>query len=291
METVMAETAYKTAYLDEWVHGFEDMASVLRATTITETYPMASGAQSAVFLVADSGSATAKTRGANGLIPARADNQTQNTCNLAEYHDLTRKTGFNVFASQANQRQMMQKTGMAVINRQMDDLIIAELDTFTNDTGTAAKATLDMVIHAQTILGNNFVDVTDEDNLFCVVSPAFRGYMMQTTEFASGDYVEVKPFNGPARKFWRWMGLNWIVHPRLTGSVGAGGAGTSEQCFMYHRNSIGHAANVGHAKAKIGYDDEQDYSFARHSVYMGAKKLQNAGCVMMKHDASAYAAS
>lgn len=286
----MADTAFQTKYRSEFIHGFEDMASVLRATGVTETYPLTDGAQSAVFLVADSGSATAKTRGANGLIPARADSQTQNTCTLAEYHDLTRKTGFNVIASQGNQRRMMMETGMAVINRQMDDLIIAQLDTLTNDTGTAAVPTIEMFIHAQAILGNNFVDITDEDNLFCVISPAVRGYLMQATEFASGDFVTVKPYNGPAKKFWRWMGVNWIVHPRLTGSVGAGSAGSSVQNFMFHRNALGVAANVGFAKAVAGYDEEQDYSWARHSVFMGAKLLQNSGGVMIKTDDSAYAA-
>lgn len=283
----MAETAYQKEYRQSFIHGFEDMQSRLRATTTTHTQIKGN---EAIFLTADSGSATATTRGANGLITARADSLTQNTCTLAEWHDLVRKTGFNIFASQGDQKKIMQETSMAVINRKIDDDIIAQLDTATNDTGTAAKASLDMVVMAKVILGNNFVPTEDEDNLFGVISPAFNGYLMQIKEFASAEYVESKPFVGPSRKYKRWYGVNWIEHPRLTGSIGAGSTSASEQCFMFHRNAIGHAVDKGGIQTPVGYDEEQDYSYARVSVYMGSKLLQNAGVVMMKHDGSAYAA-
>lgn len=261
--------------------------SVLRQTCVREG--VIKGNQ-CVFDVVDSGSATAATRGVNGLIPARSDNNTQNTCLLQEWHDLVRKTNFNVFASQGNQRAIMQKTSMAVVNRKIDDLIIAQLDTATNDTGAAAKASQDMVVYAKTILGNNFVDLTDEDNLFGVISPAFAGYLEQIPEFASADYVAVKILDGPTRRFRRWSGVNWIIHPRLTNSVGAGGSGSSEQCFMYHRDAMGCGIDKSGLDAPVGYDSEQAYSWARTSINMGAKKLQNSGIVMMKHDASAYVA-
>jgi len=283
----MADTAFQTQYRQEFVLGFEDRQSVLRATCVQEA--VIKGNQ-AVFLVADSGSASANTRGVDGLIPARGDSNTQNTCTLQEWHDLVRKTNFNIFASQGDQRRLMQITSMGVVNRKIDDLIIAQLDTATNDTGTAQKASLDLVVYARTILGNNFVDITDEDNMFGVISPAFEGYLMQIPEYASADYVEVKPFTGPARRFRRWMGINWICHPRLTGSVGAGSAGTSEQCFLYHRDAMGCAVNKDGLDTPVGYNEEQAYSYARVSIDMGAKKLQNNGIVMMKHNAGAYVA-
>jgi len=284
----MAATAYQKQYRQEAVMGFEDGSSTLRATTVTETVIKGN---EAIFLVADSGSANAVTRGANGLIPARADNLTQNTATLAEWHDLVKKPRFNIFASQGNQNRIMQRTAMNVINRRIDDDIIAQLDTATNDTGDALKASLDMVVKSRTILGNNFVDLTDEDNIFGLISPAFEGYMMQVKEFASAQYVEVKPFAGKARRFRRWMGVNWLVHSRLSGSIGAGSDSTTEKCYMYHRDAIGHAADVDGMNTAIGYDEEQDYSFCRMSVFMGSKLLQNGGIVQMKHDGSAYAAA
>ena len=37
----------------------------------------------------------------------------------------------------------------------------------------------------------------------------------------------------------------------------------------------------------VGYDDEQDYSYARCSNFTGAKLLQQNGIVQFLHDASA----
>lgn len=283
----MAETAYQTQYRQEFIAGFEDRQTILRATCVQEANVRGN---EAVFLVVDSGAATAQTRGVNGLIAARADNNTQTTVTLQEWHDLVRKTDFNILSSQGDQRRIMQMTTMAVMNRKLDDLVIAQLDTATNDTGTAAQASLDMVVYARTILGNNFVDLTDEDNIFGLITPAFEGYLMQTKEYASAEYVEVKPLTGPARRFRRWMGINWMVHPRLTNSIGAGGTSASEQCYLYHRNSIGCAVHKDGIDTAIGYDEEQAYSYCRVSAHIGVKLLQNSGVVMMKHDGSGYAA-
>jgi hypothetical protein len=136
------------------------------------------------------------------------------------------------------------------------------------------------------ILGNNGVPVEEEDNLFFVASHAARAYLMQIPEFTKGgEYVEVKPLAGPARRFYRWAGFNWIFHPLVPG-VGT----TSETCFAYHRDAIGHAVNTGDMSALAGYHQEQDYSWARTTVFMGSQLLQNIGVVQVPHDGSAYAA-
>ena len=284
----MADTAFQIQYRQEFVNGFEDRQSILKSMCVQEAD--VKGNQ-ATFLVADSGSAIAVTRGVNGLIPARADSLTQTTATLIEYHDLVRKTEFNILSSQGDQRRIMQETSMGVINRRLDNSIIAALDGGTNNTGAAAVASLDLVVWARTILGNNQVPLWDEENLFAVVSPAFDGYMMQTPEYASADYVEVKPFTGPARRFRRWSGFNWAVHGRLTNSVGAGGTGASEQCFFFHRNAIGCAVHKQGINASVGFDDQQAYSWARTSVDIGAVLLQNSGLVVALHNAAGYAAT
>ena len=275
--------AFQTRYRNELILGFEDRLSRLRSTVITEGEV---NANQFVFLVSDSGGATATTRGADGLLVARDDNQTQTTITMKEWHDLVRKTRFNIFSSQGNQLALMQTTAMGVINRKIDDDIIAALDTASNDMGAATTASLELVTKAATILGDNTVDIEDEDSMFALVSPGFRGELLQIPEFASGEYVEIKPLVGPARKFWRWAGFNWIVHPRLTGSVGAGSTGASEKCYFYHRNSIGHGMDTDGFNSEIGYVGEHDYSFARMTTFMASAKLQNKGIVQALHDNS-----
>ena len=280
----MAETAFQTQYRQEHIQSFERRQSVLRTCTTTEA--VISG-NTAVFLVAGSGAATAVTRGVNGLIPSRADDLTQNSCTLSEWHDLVRKTGFNVFGSQGNQRKIMQETTMAVLNRKIDAQIITELETGTNDTGTAVTATLNLWVKAKTILAVNNAG----GGMVCAaITPAFHGYLSQIPEFSSADYVNVKPYaattNDDVIQVFRWHGVYTIVHTGLTGL-----ATSAEKCLMWNAKAIGHAADSSGMKTPVGYDDEQDYSYARASMYMGAKLLQNAGVVVINHDGSGFAAS
>lgn len=282
----MADTAFQIQYRQEFIQGFEQTQSLLRGTTVTDAVIKG---QQAVFLVADSGDATAVTRGVNGLIPARGDNLQQNTCTLGEWHDLVRKDNFNVFASQGDQRLIMQKTTMAVINRKIDSQIITELNTATNDTGAAVTGSISLLTKAQVILGNNAVPWDNWITLLC--TPALLGYLRQAPEFSNFQYVNNKPYEmGPDWRdqpvAYRWDNMMIISHPNLPG------AGTNaEKCFMYHRNAIGHAADTKGMQTPVGYNEEQDYSFARASMYMGAKLLQNSGVCVINHDGSGFAAS
>ena len=276
----MAESAPQIQYRSELVAEFEEGMSWLRQTTVTEA--VIKGNQ-ATFLVAGSGGAAAVTRGVNGLIPARADDLTQSTATLVEWHDLVRKTRFNIFQSQGDQRALMQATTRKVLNRRIDADIVAQLDTATNNLGAATTMSLSVIGKALTTLGENEVPTEEEDKLWAVATPAVRGYLLQLPEFASKDYVEVAFLNGPARRVIRWAGFNWIFHPNLTG-VGT----ASEKCYFYHRDAIGSAFDSGEGlNTAIGYDDEQDYSFARASSFTGSKLLQQSGIVQFLHDASA----
>lgn len=285
----MTDTAFQNAYRNEFVIGFEQHQSLLRDTCTTETIVKG---QTCIFLVADSGSAKAKTRGTNGLIPARADNNTQYTCTLEEWHDLVRKTGFNVFASQGDQRQIMQMTSMGVVNRKTDDQIITELATATHTTGAAVVGGVSLFTKARVILGNNAIPW--DGNVACLVTPAFLGYLEAAPEFTKAEYVDLRPYAGAENasfkdkppQAYRWRNCWIIEHPNLPG------AGTNaEQCFLYHKSSIGHAMDTKGMQTPVGYDEEQDYSWARVSAYMNAKLLQNSGVVVINHDGSAFAAS
>ncbi|RWL14881.1 MAG: hypothetical protein EOR57_31540 [Mesorhizobium sp.] len=278
----MAIEAAMIQYKKDFVPAFEQKMSLLKMTTTKET--VLSGNQ-ATFLVSGSASDVAVTRGTNGQIPYGNPTNSQVTATLVEKHAPYELTGFNVFASQGDQIKVMRNESIAVINRDIDLTLLAELANATQDfgTGTASLAT---ITGAQAILGNSDVDVEEEENMFAIISPAFRGYLLQTTEFASGDYVDMKPFNSPARKMFRWAGINWIVSSRITGLGTA-----SEICYMFHRRAIGYAINVGEEKIEADYDKKQDLSWSRATVYHGAKILQNTGIVKITHDGSAFVAT
>ena len=281
----MADSAFQTQFRQEFIAGFEQRQSLLRDSVTTEV--MVKG-QQVTFLIADSGGAEAVTRGLNGRIPGRPDNLTQVTGTLQEWHDKPERTGFNLFVSQGDGRRIMQETAMGVINRKIDDTIIDQLNTATNNTGSAAIGSLALSIKALTKLQNN--DVPMDGRITALITPAYLGYLLQTKEFANADYITKRPIDtGEAGwkdspGFYSWMGVKWIVHPNLPGK------GTNaEKCFMYHRSAIGHAAPSELIQTYADYNKEDDYSYARCTAYMCGKLLQNSGVIVINHDGSALA--
>lgn len=282
----MVDIVFQTQYRDEFIAAFEQHQSLLRDTVTTEA--VIKGNQ-AVFLVSGSGDAEAVTRGVSGLIPARSDDQTQNTCTLSEQHDLVRKTGFNVFASQGNQRAIMQMTTLAVINRKIDDQITTVLDTGTVTIGSASTIpSVSLFQNGRVKLSN--ASVPWDSNITLLCQPSFLAYLEQAPEFASADYISMRPYAGDDPSWrdqpmaYRWRNALIIEHPNLPGK-----GTSSEISFMYHKNAVGHAADTAGMQSPVGYDEEQDYSFARCTMYMGAVLLQNTGVVVITADGSAYA--
>ncbi len=262
---------------------------MLRDTVTTEAVIKGN---TAVFLVAGSGAATAVNRGTNGLIPARADDLTQNSVVLQEWHDLVRKTGFNIFASQGNQRAIMQMTSVAVLNRKTDSLIVGALDSGSIGIGTGGAGgtipNVSFVMNGMVKLQN--AGVPWDGNICLLCQPSFLAYLMQATEFASAEYIKAEPYNNEGAT-WRdkpraydWMGIMVISHPNLTGR-----GTSSESSYMYHKSSLGHAMDTSGLNTPVGYFEEQDYSWARATGFQGAKVLQNTGIVVLTHDGSAYA--
>jgi len=287
----MPGAAPQIQYRDEFVAAFGQRQSLLADVATREA--VLKGNQ-ATFLVASS-AGTAVTRGVNGLIPTNDNSNTQTTATLVEKHDLREMTGFNIFQSQGDQRAIMQMNTMSVINRDIDNVILTELGQTTLDTGGAVTASLSLVSIAIASLQVN--GCPWDGNVFAVISPAFLMYLMAVKEFSSADWVNVKPgvqFPGwtaydnkkSGQGWYDWMGVKWIVSNQVAG-VGT----ASETCLMFHRAAIGYAVDTKGVDSAIGYDEKQQMSWARCSLFHGAKMLQNNGIVRMMHNGSAFVAS
>ena len=274
----MSDTAFQTKFRQETIAGFEKRQSLARRAVTTECE--INGNQ-ATFLVADSGGATAVTRGVDGDLPTRPDNLNQYTATLKEWHDVPERTGFNIYASQGNGRAIMQETCVSVINRKIDEEIHTELATATLTWGSAATVTLLLVAKAKTILANNFA--TKDARVFALITPAFHGYLMGLTQFTSADYVKNDQFGGVSKDdAFEGYGVTWIVDAALPG------VGSAEStCFMFSKNAIGHACDNERLQTAAGYDEKNDKSWARCTTFMGSKLLQNSGVVKMLHNDSA----
>lgn len=274
--------AFQTQYAMETVKAAEQRQALLSTGATKEL--MQNGSK-ATFLLSGSGGTSAVSRGPSGNIPYNANALDQIEVNLVELHDARRLTNFNVFASQGNQRLLMQENTIATLNRSMDDQIINALDAATTTINSSAQpASVDLVLNARKKLGENLFQA--DGQIYAVISPAFSMRLMRCPEFTSVDYVNMKPFEGISGytgkpEVFVWSGVNWIVSARLKG------AGTSsETCYMWHKSALGHAVGSGGINATIGYNDEQDYHYARASVFSGAALLQNTGVVKILHDAT-----
>ena len=280
----MSETANQTLYRQELVKTFERRQSLLEPRVTTDG--IASGS-SYIFLVNGSGGASAVTRGVNGKIPSRANDDTQKTITMTEWHDKPQATRFNIFAGQAGARRRaaMQEESIAVLNRKKDDLIITALGSATQYAGaTATTLTIDKAMHAVAVILSDNAGLTQND-VTGLLTPAALAYLMQVKEVTSKDYVEMGPLPGMPLMI-RWAGITWMVHTALPG------AGTSsETLFVFHRNSIGLARDVDNMNVSAGYNDEDDYYYARASMFMGSILLQSDGVCKIRHDGSAYAAT
>ncbi len=272
----MADSAFQEKFRKEFIAGFEKRQSLVRNTVTTETEV---DGNTATFLVADSGGATAVTRGVNGDIPTRPDNLNQYSATLKEWHDVPERSNFNLFASQGDGRRIMQQTSMGVINRKIDSDIHTALSAATvtqTMTQTSKIAFLASLIQIKVTLGNANAA---HDELYALITPGFHGNMMQLDSFTSSDYVNTKPFENVSKDdAFRWHGINWIVDTGLDGLAG------SATCYAYAKSAIGHACDNESIKTHVGYDEKNDKSWARCTAYMGSKLLQNSGIIKITHD-------
>lgn len=279
----MAVQAAITQFRQETVAQFEQKQTQLAMATTRET--MRAGL-TATFLVSGSQGDTATTRGANGDISFGGPQNSQVSMTLKEKHAAKELTGFDVFASQGSQADGLRNQVQNIMHRDQDLVILAALAAATQDFGTGIM-TLDTVLGACAILGNNEVPTDEVDNMFGIISPAAKAYMMQFTEFAHADYVDIKPYaNGVSKRYRRWADVNWIETPLITGK-----GTSSEILYIFHRAAIGYSTNLDEAKVYADYETKHGRSWARAELYHEAGVLQNTGIIKITHDGSAYVAT
>lgn len=264
-------------YRDEYVAAFEQRQSYLRDSVTSEA--MVKG-NSAIFLVTGKAD-TMKERGVDGLIPAANETDTQVTISLKEMHHRATQTGWDIFTGQSDRRRILQERGMKAANKEIDDTILTALDatTTTYNSGTAITLSYGKLVDIISELYENEVDV--DGMITCVWSPKAYARILTFAQATSIDYVNSKPLVEGPRPF-QFLGATHIMHPRVPGV----GTSTAKN-FVYHKAAIGHAIDTAGIKTEIGYNGEHDYSYARHTVFHGAKVLQNSGIIEVTTDDTA----
>lgn len=275
----MAYMITKEQYQEEWIVAFQRGQTPLKDAVSKEL--MLSGLTAKFALQGAAGRMT--KRGVNGLIPSRTRTDTQPSITLEEKHSKETQTGFNVFTAPAPLREAMQNAGALAAYREIDFTILEALETATNqyNSGSAVTLTHGKLVDAITDILNN--NVVSGDMITCVWTPKAWGRLMTIPEFASEDYVSDKPLVGYGiEKPKVWMGAMHMMH---TGLTGAGTATASN--FIFAKPAVGHAIATGEIQVAAGYNDEDDYSYSRHTIYDGATILQQDGVLEVITDDTA----
>lgn len=274
----MAYPVTATQYRDEWIHEFQRGETYLKDTVSRET--ILNGHSSAVWAIAGQSSGMSE-RGVNGLIPTRNANDRQVSAELKEKHSLENNTSFNVFTSQGGKlREVMQKRSRMDAVREIDDEIIRALSTATNvyNGGTAVTMTLGRMVDIISDLWEGNVD----ERVTFLHTPKSWARLLTMPNFTSSDYVDRKPLMDEAPRPVIYANAWHMIHNGLPGRTGA-----TAQMFVYAKSAIGHAlADGDDIKVAAGYNDEQDYSWDRATIYHRALILQQAGVLKVVHDDS-----
>lgn len=278
----MAYMITKEQYREEWIVAFQRGETPLKNAVSREL--MISGLTAKFALQGAAGRMT--SRGVNGLIPSRNRTDTQPSITLEEKHSKETQTGFNVFTAPANLREAMQNAGALTAYREIDFTIIEALETATNqyNSGSAITLTFGKFVDALTDIFTN--NVTTGDMITCVWTPKTWGRLLTFPEFTKTDFVADKPLVGyGVDKPKLFMGAMHMMH---TGLPGAGGATASN--FIFAKPAVGHAIASGEIQVASGYNDEDDYSYSRHTIYDGATILQQDGVLeVITDDTAAFA--
>ena len=275
----MAYQITRQQYRDEWVVTFQRGETYLRYATTPET--MISGNQANFPIQGASSGAT--SRGVNGLIPSENPTDTQVIVPLLERHRKETQTGFNIFTAHGNLREAMQNRGALALAREVDDEIInnglSAASTIYNTTATPLTYGIVQDIMSD-LLENN---VYAMDSVTFVWTPKSWARLLTFVEFVSSDYVDEEfLLGGATQKPKMWNGAMHMVH---TGLPDSGSASASN--FAFGKAAVGYALNSDGIDVAIGYDDEDDYSYARHSIFHGCRLLQQPGIIKVLTDDTA----
>jgi hypothetical protein len=233
---------------------------------------------STVFPIVGRGIAAAKAR--NGSVPVMNLSHSNVECYLQDYYAGEWIDRLDELKTNIDERQVVANAGAYALGRKTDELIIAALDTATNEAvGTAAGTgdtdglTKAKVLKAFEMLGA--ADVPDDGNRFAIVGWKQWSDLLQIQEFANSNYVgdDELPWKGTQVK--RWLGATWMPHSGLTKS------GSLRFCYFYHKTAIGHAV-AQEVSTDITWHGDRAAFFVNNMMSQGASLIDPAGVVRMR---------
>lgn len=265
-----------TAQFQAEVHeAYQRQGSKLRSTVRSKTGVTGT---STFFPKVGKGVAAAKTR--HGSVPVMNLEHAQIECVLQDYYAGDWIDRLDELKTNIDERTVVANAGAYALGRKTDELIIAALDSGTQEAiGTAAGTTdTDGLTKEKVLLAFEMMgaaDIPDDGNRYAVVGWKQWSQLLEINEFASSEYVgaDALPWKGSQTK--RWLGAMWVPHSGLTKS------GALRYCYFYHRTAIGHAA-AAEVQTDITWHGDRAAHFVANMMSQGASLVDDLGVVRMR---------
>lgn len=220
-------------------------------------------------------------KGRDGLIPNSDLGLSQVSTQWTQRHKKYRIDNFDKWRANPNMVSAMQKRGVGASKRRIDQLIIDQLDTATNNMGAATiLSTLAETQEWIETLALNDVPIEEGNHdVFALVTLRAWGQLQRIPEFKSADYTDIKVMDRAySRRMKHWLGVNWMTHNGLTGKGTA-----SAKCYLYHRSALGFMLNG--PPTPIFFDNsEHAYGGVRFEVTGASKLLLQRGVIQFLHN-------
>ncbi|WP_027285769.1 phage capsid protein [Rubritepida flocculans] len=233
---------------------------------------------STVFQRVGRGVAASKAR--NGVVPVMNLAYSTVECFLQDHYAGDWIDKFDDLKTNINEMQVLANAGAYALGRKTDELIIAALDTATNEAvGTQAGQTdNDGMTRAKALLAFEMLgqlDVPDDGQRFAVVGWKQWSELLTIQEFANASYVgdDELPWKGTQAK--RWLGATWMPHSGLTLN------GTLRHCYFFHRTAVGHAA-ASEIITDVTWHGDRAAHFVNSMMSQGAVLVDDQGVVRMR---------
>jgi hypothetical protein len=269
------EQAFVKQFEAEVAEAYQRQGSKLRPTVRSKTG--VKGA-STVFPRVSKGTAAPKAR--NGAVPVMNLEFSSVECFLQDYYAGEWIDRLDELKTNIDERTVIANAGAYALGRKTDELIIAALDTATQEaTGTgpgltdADGLTKQKVLLAFEMLGA--ADVPDDGQRFAIVGWKQWSQLLEIEEFANAEYVgpDELPWKGTQAK--RWLGALWMPHSGLTK------AGSLRYCYFYHRTAVGHAVG-SEVVTDITWHGDRAAHFINNMMSQGAVLIDPTGVVRMR---------
>jgi hypothetical protein len=270
------DQAFIKQYQVEVQEAYQRQGSRLRATVRSKTDIRGA---STVFQKIGRGTAASKSR--NGIVPVMNLDHTSVECFLQDHYAGDWIDKFDELKTNVDERAVVANAGAYALGRKSDELIIAALDTSTNEavgTGTG-ETDNDGLTKAKVLLAFQALgaaDVPDDGHRYAVVGWKQWSELLAIPEFANAYYI------GPDNLPWKgmtqakqWLGATWMPHSGLT-KIGA-----LRYCYFYHKTAVGHAA-ASDIVTDVSWHGDRAAFFVNSMMSQGASLIDSQGAVRMR---------